>query len=58
MILSNPLTCAVVKLICMILLVFLDEEDWVNRGIEERAYVKVLNPSIHIDPGHHNLSSF
>ena len=33
------------------------EQDWVKRGIKEAAFIKILEPSINLDPGRHTLSS-
>ena len=33
------------------------EQDWVKRGIFEALCIKILNPSINIDPGRHTVSS-
>ena len=33
------------------------EQDWVKRGIFEALCIRILNPSINIDPGRHTVSS-
>ena len=33
------------------------EQDWAKRGIYEAAFIRILEPSINIDPGRHTLSS-